>query len=419
MKKIINKIKSILRKLKKFVFQPTIKDKDKLSNYYRDSFKKNDLIIFDDFLPNPLGSWRSTEIGFYLKEYPNSILVCLMHSYTSEEKFIQDKKLFIEKFKISNERIFKTGDKVNINTKLAYCLFYNNLKAIYPILKEFQIPFIFTLFPGGGFGFYDNDCDLFLKEINDSPLLKGVIVTQQCVYDYLIDRKIFKKEVLHLLYGACFPINEYTSTFLKKYYSRDKSTLDVCFVAAKYTDAGLDKGFDLFCQVAFKLHKRYNFVKFHVVGNFSKDDLLFDIPEDVIFFYGLQNFNWFPEFYYNKDIFISPVRPYILKKGAFDGFPTGAAIDAGFYEVAVISSDSFNDNCLPGFENWKEIIITETNWYSIMEIIERLIANPQMIASIGSASRKKFLEVFRNENTINKRSEIIKNALRDNNDQRN
>lgn len=383
--------------------------------FYQNPSDTSNLIIFDDFLPNLLGSWRSCEISNYLKKINGTKLICLLNFYSKDnllEDFETDKNKFVEKFHLQNlasSIIPVSGQQINIKTRLAYCLFYNNLKSIFPILEKFQVPFLFTLFPGGGFVLYNNTCDEFLKKISKSPLLKKVLVTQQCVYDYVVDKNIFNTDQLFLNYGACYPIQEYKLKKEKQFYGKNKATLDICFVAAKYTESGLDKGFDLFCHTAFSLCKKYDFIQFHVVGNFEKADLLFDIPAEKINFYGLQYFDWFADFYFDKDIILSPVRPFILHGGAFDGFPTGAVIDAGFYEVVMISSDPLADNSLAGFENWNEIIITEPNLFSIVKSIEKLIANPQLIEMIGKSGKKKLMGVLSEERQINQRLNIINN----------
>lgn len=387
--------------------------------YYYDKSVKNDLLIFDDFLPNLLGSWRAVEIGTYLKKFNKAQLVCFLSFYNDHSKYIQferDKKLFFEKFGISKQRSIVTlnyAKPINTNAKLAYCLFYHNIRSIYPILQTYQIPFLFTLFPGGGFAFYNKEGDSFLKILSASPLLKKVIITQQSNYDYLIDRKIFKKNQLSLMYGACFPVENYKLNKLKEYYGKNKMTLDICFVAAKYMDNGLDKGFDIFCHVAYKLCEKYDFVQFHVVGNYTSADLMFEIPDEKIHFYGLQSFNWFPDFYYNKDIILSPVRSFVLRPGAFDGFPTGAVIDAGLYEVLMMTSDPLGDNSLPKFLNWHEIIITEIETLTIIQHIEKIIKQPDLIESIGKAGRKKILSIFSEQDKLNNRIKLIESYIND------
>ncbi|HEX5152910.1 MAG TPA: hypothetical protein VFW07_15775 [Parafilimonas sp.] len=415
MKRVIynSYLKPFIKKINSFVKNKNVQKKIPPEYYHFDQSFKSNLVIFDDFLPNLLGSWRAPEISSYLRKFDKVELVCFLNFYdrNNKEQFEKDKQLFIEKYNLQSKATsiskIDSAFPININSKLAYCLFYHNLKRIFPILQKYNIPFLFTLYPGGGFGFYDKECDSFLKEIASSPLLKGIIVTQQCTYDYLIDRGIFQKDMLHLIYGACFPVKNYQVRKNKEYYHVNKPTLDICFVAVKYTDGGIDKGFDIFCHTAYRLCQKYDFIRFHVVGNFSEEDLVFNIPAEKITFYGLQYFDWFRDFYFDKDIIISPVRPYVLKKGAFDGFPTGGVIDAGLYEVLMISSDPLGDNQLAGFENWKDIVISGNNIYSIIQSIDKLIESPALIKSIAKAGREKILENFSEEKQIKERIKVI------------
>ena len=387
--------------------------------YFYDETEKSDLLIFDDFLPDLLGSWRAVELSAYLKEFDKAKLICFLSFYNEKYKSLQfeeDKKLFVEKFGIraKEQSICRIDHSrpININTKLAYCLFYHNIRSIYPVLEKYQVPFVFTLFPGGDFAFYNKECDAFLKKISASPLLKKIIVTQQSTYNYLVDRKIFTEDQLALIFGGCFPTSKYQLKGKKTYYKRDRAALNICFVSGKYIDHGLDKGFDIFCHTAYKLCKKYNFIKFHVVGNFTKDDLMFEIAADKIFFYGIQGFEWFADFYADKDVIISPVRPFVLQRGAFDGFPTGGTVDAALYGVLMMSSDPLEDNSLAGFSDWNDMIIAESNSVSIINAIEKLIEKPSLIESIANSGQKKCLAVYSEEEQIQPRIKLLKETIK-------
>src|SRR4030066_370297 len=75
---------------------------------------------------------------------------------------------------------------ININAKLFYCVFINNIYDNLNWLEKFKIPFIFTLYPGGGFQINNEIIDKKLKIVFNSPMFKKVIVTQIFTLDYLI-----------------------------------------------------------------------------------------------------------------------------------------------------------------------------------------------------------------------------------------
>jgi glycosyltransferase involved in cell wall biosynthesis len=385
-----------------------------------DTYDKYDFIIFDDFLPNLLGSWRSIEISEYLKKYQNSQLICLLNHYSengmnADKNFETDKIEFLNKYNLHSKRdsiVAKSEtSKININSRLAYCIFYGNLLEIYPLLELHNIPFVFTLYPGGGFTFYNENCERFLIDVKLSPLFKGVIVTQQSVYDYLVKRMAFPSEKIEFLYGCPLDFDEYSIPVDKKYYGLGKGTLDICFVAAKYTKFGIDKGFDVFCEVASFLSEKYNFIKFHVVGGFNHFDLPYPVKENNVSFYGYRYFEWFKEFYFNMDIILSPVKPNVLALGAFDGFPTAAVIDAGMFGVAMMAADPTGDNVFASFEDDKDIFLIESNAYNVIKRINHLISKPENIKIVAEAGNKKLKRFFNREYQINKRIKFMDKIL--------
>ncbi|HWB24571.1 MAG TPA: hypothetical protein VG738_03780 [Chitinophagaceae bacterium] len=390
-----------------------------INHFFYDSAQQNSLIIFDDFLPNLLGSWRCAEIVTYLKKIPDSLLVCLLNSYETKgvlryQDIETDKIKFIKKYgsqiSIDSITLINQPEKININTRLAYCLFYNNLLQIYPLLNFHKIPFAFTLYPGGGFKLYDKNCESFLTEIKNTPLFKGVFVTQQSVYDYILERLNFDPAKVKFIYGSPMEIENYSVTTEKKYYKAGKDTLDICFVAAKYSRFGIDKGFEIFCKVASYLSKLYSFIRFHVVGGFSAEDMIYPVEETSIFFYGYRYFDWFKEFYMDIDFILSPVKSNILGVGSFDGFPTAAVIEAGLFGAAMMTADPTGDNICPGFKDDSDFFYIESNPYSIITKITLLLNNPYAIRNVALAGNKKLTSLFNTNMQVAPRIEFI-NAM--------
>jgi glycosyltransferase involved in cell wall biosynthesis len=279
------------------------------------------------------------------------------------------------------------------------------------VLEKFQIPFVFTLYPGGGFKLYNTACENFLQKVNNSPLFKGVIVTQQVTFDYLTDRKLINEDKVLMIYGAPYELKKFELAGEKRYFKKNKDTLDICFVSGKYTASGVDKGFDVFCQVAFSLSRKYDFIRFHVVGGFLREDLLYDVPADSISFYGYRNFEWFKEFYCGIDAIVSPVKPHVLSWGAFDGFPTGAVEEAGLFGAVMITSDPMGDNVGANYKNWDEMIIVESHKYSVIGSIEKLIEEPYLIEQIAIRGKKRVAELCAPEVQLHKRATFLKDKM--------
>ena len=191
-------------------------------------------------------------------------------------------------------------------------------------LEKNNIPFIFTLYPGGGFCLNNKECDEKLKRIFSSPCFKKVIVTQKTTYNYLIQNNLCSKDKIEFIYGVVTPskiINR------KRINKRTREKTKICFVAYKYSKNGEDKGFDLFVKSIEALRKIKN-IEFHVVGNFTEKDVENVDVRNSIQFHGIKNIGELSEFYKDMDIIISPNRSNKLKQGSFDGFPTGTCTEA-------------------------------------------------------------------------------------------
>jgi len=409
-------IRRIGRKVKSLFIQPT----SIVTQFESLNSERYDIVCFDDFLPKMIGSWRSIEFASYLQSFPNSKLVCLLHFYPEDKaltnaEFSEDRMKFGKKYGVEGieARVISVNDfrKINIHSRLFYCIFINNLKKIFPIILQHRVPFIFTLYPGGGFKLYDRECEEFLRIINASDLFQGVIVTHPGIKEYLTGRNLIDERKIEFIYSVPVHQADYEPNKDKIYYGDGKRTLDICFVAAKNTAHGEDKGFDVFSTVASRLWKEHPFVRFHVVGNFTKDDLTYEIPDDRVTFYGMQDFAWFEDFYKDKDILLSPVRAHVLSVGSFDGFPTGAAVDAALYGLLLIISDPLGDNFEVKLKDGVEVLIAQSNVHSYVNILKTVIDSPSSIKAIAKNGQMRFTEITNFENQIEKRIKLIASTL--------
>ena len=194
----------------------------------------------------------------------------------------------------------------------------------------------------------------------------------------------------------------------KQYYPL-KDTFDIVFCAAKYMPKGLDKGYDVFIEVAHKLVVKFDFIRFHVIGGFDKDEINVTKLEDKITFYGYQKFEDLAGIYEKMDVILSPNKPFFWGKGAFDGFPLGTVVEAVLNGVVAIVTDNLKQNSV--FENGKEIIITKDDIDSVQDELEKLIENPQKIKDIALNGRRRFFEIYSNDYQMNPRIQILKNEI--------
>lgn len=372
-----------------------------------------DLLIFDDFFPHPLSPFRYTEYGEYLKNFKKikiisdgqSLMWCKDGSSLSS---VIDK--YLDKFPLFKSKIEEYNFATSYNAKLVYVTFLGNV-VHHDLGYSLKVPFIVNLYPGGMLQINDKVIDSHLKKYLGSPYCKKVIVTQNYVYDYLLKNKLCPKEKIEFIFGVVTPFELLDMKIEKKErYGFQKNVLDICFVSHKYTNDGRDKGYDKFIESAGILAKKYNNIRFHVIGQFSIDDIYIGDIKEKIKFYGTRSTEWFKEFYKDKDIIISPNIPFVLNPGGFDGFPTASVTEAGLNGLAMFATDELNMN-ENKFIDGEEIVIIQPNSKSIVEKIDFYLKNPDKLKSISELGALKIKDLYSYEKQIKKRISIIQNEL--------
>ena len=209
--------------------------------------------------------------------------------------------------------------------KLAYITFLHNAWQMLSALAERKIPFVLQLYPGGGFEPNVEASDEKLMAIAHSPLCRKILVTQNLSRDYLLDKIKCDPAKIELIYGGVYDTrNDFDFSRDKQRFGTHKDTVDICFVAHRYGNDTKKKGYDQFVAVAQALSERYEQVRFHVVGDYTPDQIPLGAAEKTIALHGEQPNTFFREFYAPMDMIPSVDRPMEAGKGAFDGFHTGA-----------------------------------------------------------------------------------------------
>lgn len=376
-----------------------------------------DLLIFDNIYPHPVSGFRHEEFTILLSEFCDSKIIMTNVDYpvlkTSPRKHrIHIKNLLFLHKGLKSKLKFKRG-YVNINARLFYCVFLHNIFLNLKWLEKYKIPFVFTLYPGGRFQVENPKIDMRLKKVLASPMFRKVIVTQQFTRDYLIKKKFCKPENIEYIFGVVCPQKSLKKNSIdKQRYLINKTTFDICFCAAKYMPRGEDKGYDVFIDFAKKIVAKYDFIRFHVIGGFTEDDIDITAIKDKIHFYGYQDFDDLEVIFKNMDVLVSPNKPFVIEKGSFDGFPLGAVVEAVLNGVVALTTDGLHQNSI--FIPNEELIIIESNSDSVeMEIID-LINKPEKLASISEKGREKFLKVYSNETQMIPRIELLRKEIEKN-----
>ena len=206
---------------------------------------------------------------------------------TTEANFIKNKNGYLEYYKDSigpknNDKIKYLSPDCKIKANLAYTTFASQAFIFAPFYSKMKIPFVFTLYPGGGFGLDNPASDKNLRDVFSNPYFRKVIVNNDVTRDYLIKQNLCPEKSIEFVFGIPlqFQANQIDIS-KKKFYQKDKNTFDICFVAFNYDDIGRSKGYDLFIESAKKLSgasKQKNAdMRFHVVGDFNENTI--DISE--------------------------------------------------------------------------------------------------------------------------------------------
>jgi glycosyltransferase involved in cell wall biosynthesis len=339
--------------------------------------------LFNDFpsaksyfyaLNYPPGALFFKEFKKLLKQFINLLLgrltnmpgnnIIEYHLGITKHRFNKNKGIYSSLFPEHANKICFLDYHAKYKARLAYMIFLNVTYQLLPFLEKNKIPFIFILFPGGGFGINNHVSDKRLSNVFKSSYFRKVVVSNKYVENYLISKNLCQPEQIYRLkYKSPFISFERLRQKLK--YPKDKSTFDLVFVAYKYMPKGLDKGYDLFIDTAKRLSKNYDAFRFHVVGNWTHKEIDITKISEKITFHGVRDTNFLVDLYSRMDIFLSPNRPFILGEGKFDGFPLGG--HALFCGVALFVTDELNLN---EYYEHDEIVIIRPDLNDIVSKIE-------------------------------------------------
>ncbi len=370
------------------------------------------IAVLDDLFPHPGSAFRYEEFRSYLDEMPEVAVYTTGESFAfaketrSVEKAIADHN---RQFPSHEGRIARFDYASLPEADVYYAAFVGFIARALGGIERSGKPFVFTLYPGGGFLLKDENSDAMLRRVFDSPCFRKVIVTQSLTKAYLLENRFCKFEQMIELHGGVLSRAAVPTPIDKKYYGRDKSTLDIAFVANRYTHDGADKGYDLFVGAASRLAFTAIDVRFHVVGDFSADTLFLGEIGDRFTFYGPQLTPFFDSFYRRIDMIVSPTRPFVLRPGKFDGFPTGCSVEAGLREVAVVCTDQLGLNV--NYVNGEDLIIVAPNVDDIVSVITKLAGEPSHLPSLGRNMRKRALHLYSREQQIVPRISLLRQVL--------
>lgn len=346
----------------------------------------HDLLIIDDVFPCELSPFRKEEFSKILTRIQDTMIyttgksVGLLEDNLNIESTLDDYKKenedFATRVKLWNSSEWDDSHRF----RLAYVVFLNNAFDVLELLEEKKIPFVLELYPGGGFGIDNAESDRKLKRVLGSPCFRKVIVTQAATYEYLLRKGWCNENEIVDIFGVVIPESLLLNAVLPVRPTGSHNFV-LTFCAFKYSTEGLDKGYDIFIQLAKKLHFRFPEFRFVVIGNFSRDDI--DVCElgDSIEFKGVLSEHDMLTVFSHTDIIVAPNRANVLEPGFFDGFPTASCVSAALNGALVMTTDPLALNR----ERFLSGIDIEVLPESVDAFFERI--------AYYQANRKEFLKI--------------------------
>lgn len=364
------------------------------------------VVVLDDYFPNLRTGFRVAEFTTHLRtgavdEVMTTAepLGALLHEFDAH-------------FHDLTERVRPFSPEALESVDLAYIVFLNNAHYYLPYLTAAAVPFIVTLYPGGGLDLGEPQAEQKLRAVLSSPFLRHVITTQPIVTDHVQDllgrpSSVPITEIPGLVTSA-----EYHTPgagMRNDYFGSGKETLDLVFVAFKYSERGADKGFPQFADLVQALHETGIPVKAHVVGGFTADDLATDHLIELFDFHAPKSTRELRQFYLDKDLIVSPNRAGVLGPGAFDGFPLGSSIEGALSGVAMMASDGLDQNSV--FRDGRDILITTPEPASMHDRLLRLFEEPDGLRRIAQSGLRTARAHYSPASQVDRRARIIAAAL--------
>ena len=105
-----------------------------------------------------------------------------------------------------------------------------------------------------------------------------------------MENNLCSEDKIHYIHGTPIDYSYIQLIEDKKWFNINKKTLDLAFITHKYSPKGSDKGLGLVVRTLDKLAEKYDFLKLHIVRNFTIEDV------------DKKNDNWECQFYETKPL---------------------------------------------------------------------------------------------------------------------
>jgi lipopolysaccharide transport system ATP-binding protein len=364
-------------------------------------------VILDDFFPNLLTGFRVAEYNAYLQAFPQLRILSTLGDFAPRHAE------YAALYPAHADRVAYFTEEALDGCAFAYLNFLNNAVLFLPHLERRRLPFVLTLYPGGGLGLNEPESDDKLRRVLSLPGLQAIITTQRVTADYLREftaRHGLRLPPLHPVTGVVVNPLYFAPDMPAHgaYFGEGKPTFDICFVAEKYMPRGENKGYPAFIAMAHALADLPH-LRFHVVGSFTPEDIDVSALGERIRFHGRLETSQMRSFFTDKDLVVSPNKPWTLHPGNFDGFPTGSCVEASLCGVAMMASDVLQQD--PGYaEAQAMLIVPPDDPERLAREVRALAADPARLARIARAGQALSRRLYAPEHQIGQRMRMLETA---------
>ncbi|SOE01211.1 FkbM family methyltransferase [Blastococcus haudaquaticus] len=345
------------------------------------------IVVLDDYFPTKGTGFRIAEFDWMLR---HGVVSEVMTTIEPLEPLITE---YADLHPRTATQVSPYDPRRLADYGCASIMFLNNAAQFLDDLERTPLPFVLTLYPGGGLHLGEAAAERKLRRVLRSPQLRHVITTQPLVTD-----------LVQTITGGSVPVTEVLGVVVDpgylrsgpglrtNYFGSGKPTLDVCFVAHRYTADGSDKGFPVFLESLRLLRDAGLPVRGHVVGGFGPSDLAGEHANLDLSFSGVLSTPELRQFYSGMDVIVSPTASGRLAPGAFDGFPTGACVEAALCGVALVATDPLNQNRL--YTDGRDIHMPRADVVEVVARILDLVADPDGVRRVAQAGLRTTRQAY-------------------------
>lgn len=355
------------------------------------TLQRPSLLLYATIFPRLSCSFNLVEYRALLDHFPGSLCYTTgtdFHTGSDRPTFAGILRDYSALYPHHAKRIRKMDFSTSFSASLFYTIFLSNIHDCLPLLEGTRTPFVFRLYLGGEWCVGNEDSDRMLDRVLRSPQFRHVITVDPATERYVREKWKLGSDQLSYLPGWMVD----TTTLYSAGAHRPKEpTHQICFVGMKSAPGGKNKGFDVFVEVAKQLAKKFPAMIFHVVGSCGPEDA--DVTElgPRIVFHGVQNQDFFPQFYPNMDLILSPNLPNSLAPGHLEGAPNVTNVEAALCGCLVVMTDQSRLNVL--FEPDRHLLVVPHDAQAITHRLESLYNNPHQLLRLAAEGRERFREV--------------------------